>query len=366
MRRALAGGAAAVLLAGFLSGPSASATTSGGGIQRWAASYDAGAPAFSDAVAVTPDGSTVFVTGSTHLGPTGRWATLAYDASTGAEKWVATFRGSSDPDQWDRGYALAVSPDGSTLFVTGASFCSGCSSSGFNGFSTVAYDISTGTRVWVARYAVDGGASSIAVSPDGSEVFVNGLAAGGDASATVAYEASTGKRSWVIQSTDDPVYSGGALAVSPDSSTVFVAGTTEGSGFSCYRESGGYHVGGYDAADGTERWSAFYQVGSEHFCGTATALALSADGSKLFVTGYGGSGGAAFIYKAAVAAYDASTGTELWATQEDDIRVGAGGTVVDLAVSPDGSKVFVLGYDCAAHPCPRQPFVTIEIGRAHV
>lgn len=121
-------------------------SASGGGVQRWAASYLEGAPAFSDAVVLGPDGGTVFVTGTTAFGPSGHFATLAYDASTGAQKWVASYPTGSNP-QTGRGNALAVTPDGSTLFVTGSSTCSQCSDPSFEGYSTVAYDASTGARL---------------------------------------------------------------------------------------------------------------------------------------------------------------------------------------------------------------------------
>jgi hypothetical protein len=302
-------------------------------------------------VTLSPDGSTVFVTGTTAFGTSGQFATLAYDASTGAEKWVANYPGSSNPG-YGRGNALAVSPDGSTVFVTGSSSCSECDPT-FHGWATVAYDASTGTRLWVARYAAQGGPYSIAVSPDGSKLFVNGQTEGGEASATVAYDPSTGKQSWVIESNDGPVYWGGALSVSPDSSTVYVAGTSPLPGGSCTYQGGGYHTAAYDASDGTVRWSSSYQVASDYNCGTATSLGMSPDGSTVFVTGYGGSRDGSYMFGSGTVAYDALTGTQLWARQDDDIRVLAGDTVVSLGVRPDGSKVFVLRNDCAQYPsCP--------------
>lgn len=335
-----------VVVAGFTSSAErAAASTSGGGTQRWASSYGYGGPAFSFAVGVSPDGSTVFASGTTVYGSNkpGDAATLAYDASTGTEKWVATYSSGSDADQEDEATRLAVSPDGATIFVTGASRCWGCSGSYFHGWFTVAYDASTGAQLWVARYAATGGAYSIAVSPDGSKVIVNGQTDSGNASAAVAYDASTGEQLWVIKSSESPVY-WHALAVSPDSSTVYVAGAGP-----YYAEE--YHVAAYDASDGTERWSAHYPGW------IATALALSGDGSKVFVTGY--DAGSCCGSAAATVAYDASTGAEVWTTQDERIGVIAGDTKVLLAVSPDGSRVFVAGYDCIDDLCRDQPFATV-------
>ena len=51
-------------------------------------------------------------------GPSGSWdyGTVAYDAATGAQLWARLYDGlGQDDDPYD----LAVSPDGSRVFVTG-------------------------------------------------------------------------------------------------------------------------------------------------------------------------------------------------------------------------------------------------------
>jgi sugar lactone lactonase YvrE len=143
------------------------AWASSGGGQRWVASYRFGDKAFSDAVAVTPDGSTVFVTGTTDQGESdSHFATLAYEASTGAEKWVATFKLATDHDQYGRGNALAVSPDGSTVYVTGSTACFRCDDASLEGWATIAYDVASGDRLWVARFLAGVEPGSVAVSPE--------------------------------------------------------------------------------------------------------------------------------------------------------------------------------------------------------
>src|SRR5207249_4133212 len=91
------------------------------------------------------------------------------------------------------------SPDGTKVFVTGQSVGAGSS---FWDFATVAYDAATGTALWTRRY--DGAAHendfarSVAVSPDGTRVFVTGGSEGlGYDYATVSYRASTGATLWV-------------------------------------------------------------------------------------------------------------------------------------------------------------------------
>jgi hypothetical protein len=353
MRRAIAIAGVALTMAMLCPiDPALAAGASGGGTQSWGRSYEVGTPATSFDVGVSPDGQTVFTTGQTGERPR-HSVTMAYDASSGAQKWLDTYRSSSNDKQYDGAVRLAVSPDGSKVFITAQSSCGGCSGPGFNGVSTVAYDAATGDRLWVSRYAADGAAYSLEASPDGSKVFAQVQRAGGEASATIAYDASNGDTLWVIESTDAPVYWEG-LAVSPDGSTVYIAGTSQTSDALCWSYAGGYHVGAYNASDGSLRWSSSYRVKGNFNCGIATSVAASPDGSKVFVTGYGGHESDS---SAETVGLDSSNGDQMWSTRTNAVQ-GGGDGVTHLAVSPDSSKVFVTGRSCLFYPCPDQPFAT--------
>jgi DNA-binding beta-propeller fold protein YncE len=118
------------------------------------------------------------------------YATIAYDASTGAVRWVRRYDGPAGIG--DLAESVAVNPDGSAVYVSG--FSAGTIT--FFDYATLAYDASTGVVRWVSRYDGPGNAtdqpSSVATSPDGSSVYVTGESAGANFDydyATIAYEA---------------------------------------------------------------------------------------------------------------------------------------------------------------------------------
>jgi hypothetical protein len=181
-----------------LAGASDSAAISGG--QLWARRY--AGPGNGDdlarSVAVSPSGGTVFVTGYT-FGDTQEYTTVAYNAATGATLWARHYSGSGAGDS--QAYSVAVSPSGGMVYVTGTSI--GTTTTNYD-YATVAYNAATGAQVWARRYngpanGVDG-AAAVAVSPSGDTVFVTGFSTGvssNDDYATVAYNAATGAQLWV-------------------------------------------------------------------------------------------------------------------------------------------------------------------------
>jgi hypothetical protein len=317
------------------------------GSQAWLARYNGpanGSNDFASFVAVSPDGSKVFVTGdSTGLsGPDdySDYATVAYAAATGSQLWVRRYNGSGK--YFDEARSMAVSPDGSKVFITGYSF--GATSS--YDYATVAYAAATGAVLWVRRYNGPGNnydsAFSVAASPDGSKVLVTGASTGTTSSedyATLAYDASTGANLWVSRyngpgNGDDEAKD---LGVSPDGSTVFVTGCING----CFlAESSDYGTVAYAASTGSQLWARGHN-GPGNGEDEANALAVSPDGSTVFVTGF--SLGATTHNDYATAAYEATTGSVLWARRFNDPG-DFNDVAVSVAASPDGSKVFVIGY----------------------
>jgi hypothetical protein len=296
------------------------------------------------AIGVSPDGSEVFVTGTSFGVSEHDWATVAYDASTGAKLWAKRY---NDPlNGGDYAYALGVSPDGSQVFVTGRS-----DGLGYPGYATVAYDAATGNRLWVKTYNGPGYSdypTALGVSPDGSVVFVTGQSAsppsGESDYATVAYDADTGAKLW-LRRFNGPANGhdfATALRLSPDGSVVFVTGASNRAEFGT-PDGFDYATVAYDASTGTQLWAKRYN-GPGNLEDTANALGVSPDGSKVFVTGR--SFGSTSYNDYATVAYDASTGAKLWSKRYDADSNGDSATA--LAVSPDGSEVFVTGASIGA------------------
>jgi hypothetical protein len=301
------------------------------------------------AMGVNPAGTTVFVTGFSDGGARTSLdlVTVAYRAGTGRRLW--TYRYTGPGAHYDIGYALAVSPDGNTIFVTGSSAISTSN----DDYITIAYDAVTGSELWASRYNGPGNgtdvATSIAVSPDGSSTFITGESVGPDGStdyATVAYQSSTGVQLWVARhgSPEAGIDYAAAVAVSPDGTRVIVTGQNCAA---CKHDDFGTIA--YDAASGAQLWFATYD-GPAHAYDAAVALRMSPDGSRVYVTGTGSGIGTNLDYE--TVAYDTATGTQVWANSYDSLTHSYDyAKAIDVA--PLGDRIFVtgssgtVGYDAA-------------------
>jgi DNA-binding beta-propeller fold protein YncE len=300
------------------------------GAPLWDARYDgpAGADDAALDVAASPDGSRVYVTGLSDGDDfQDRWATVAYDAHTGAELWVA--RVETAPRFLIYGpQKLGVSHDGSMVFVTG----SGPTPDGDVAWVTLAYEALTGRQRWVsyASFAT-GFPADLAVSPDGSRVYVTSAAGqhGYEDVIVIAFDASTGRREAVARYStpgraQDVAY---AIGVSPDGSRVFVTG--EGAAQ--------YLTLAYSADLSSRLWASAYR-GPDGTTDVAHALAVSPDGTVVAVTGY--STGIQGRIEYGTVAYDAATGDLRWVAR---FGPAAGGDARDIVYRPDGAAVYVTG-----------------------
>lgn len=317
-----------------------------GGERVWVNEYD-GPKSGTDkteAIAMKPDGSAVFITGrSSGVGTHGDMATMAYDAE-GAEIWLARYDGPANGR--DHGKDIAVSPDGTTVYVVGSSEGTGSG----DDYVTIAYDSETGQELWTNRYEGSGAFGNddrpyaLAVSPDGETVFVTGTSGWlllSTDMATVAYDASTGDQMWAHRY-DGPGTSfvewdtGFDLVPSPDSSKVYVAGT-EGSA----TVDGDMNFGtlAYERDDGTLLWTATYD-GPANERDEAKAVTISADGETIYVTGNSRSSANNDFF---TIAYRTSDGTEIWSDHYDGPGAGHDGAVA-VALDPETDILYVAGY----------------------
>ena len=306
------------------------------GAQLWVKRYNGPANSFDNArsLAVSPDGESVFVTGDSSGTASGTdYATVAYNAATGAQRWVKRYNGPANKD--DKALSVAASPDGKTVFVTGSTYGRG-SVTNVN-YATVAYNAATGAQLWAQFYVGPAKldyALSVAASPDSKTVFVTGHSIGtgsGYDYATVAYNAATGAQLWVnrYNGPDNSTDNAYSVAVSPGGTTVYVTGDSYGA--TGIVESA---TVAYNAATGTQLWVNRYN--GPGTSGTADSVAVSPDGESVFVTG-SNSAGADY----ATVAYNAATGALLWVSRYRGS--GNGSTAHSVAVSPDGENVFVTG-----------------------
>jgi len=282
-------------------------------------------------ITVSPDGATVYVAGDLASAGFNDYLVIAYDAATGAQLWLTTPLTDSSVAQF---HAVAVSPDSKTVYVTGRrDFFGGHASKSYD---TLALNAATGATVWNTNTAfpahVSHSITSIAVSPDGSTVFVSG------SSGTVAYDAASGTRLWLDAYKQAYDRFRTSLAVSPDSATVYVTSGSNAPGSS----SPHYWTAALSAATGAQQWQATYR-GPDGNAGTA-AIALSPDGSAVYVTGSARQ--ASGLNEYATIGYDAATGHQLWLANYRTAQ--ANDSAAGLAVSPDGSTVYVTGTSAAS------------------
>jgi DNA-binding beta-propeller fold protein YncE len=226
--------------------------------------------------------------------------------------------------------AVAVSPDGTHVYV--AASVAGSGGVYDSDYLTLAYRAGTGTVAWAHRY--DGPAdidwpTDIAVSGDGKLVVVTGASTGlhGYRTATVGIEAVSGAQTWVRRTAG---MLGGSIVAAPSGSRTYLT-TEAGDDFLTIALTGW----------GGERWRSRYDGPGTGFAGDApAAIAVAPDGSAVFVTGSSWSDGHGYDY--ATVAYGTSDGARRWAKRYTHPAFDHD-EPADVGVSRDGGLVVVTG-----------------------
>ena len=296
------------------------------GSQVWVSTYDAGDRDRAMAIAVAPDGSRVFVVGiSAGAGTRSDYATVAYDAASGEELWVARYDGPAH--KRDEPRCIAVSD--TQVLVTGGSQSS--RDPNYYDVATTAYDVSTGQESWTTRVSHENSsdiANACEAAPDGSAFYVSGIHRTGlfrASAVTIAYSSKSGETLWRhrYDGTRHSWENAYAMMISADGSRVYVAGVTDVTGTEDYLTLA------YDASSGLLQWRRIYRSSSYEY---AFGLAVAPDGATVLVTGDAGGRIGTLAYS--------SEGSELWYR-----AYNPPGWVQfrSIAVAPDGSVAYITG-----------------------
>lgn len=316
------------------------------GDQLWVARYNgtANGSDFATSLTLNPGGDKLFVTGYSGGAAGNDYLTVAYSTATGAQLWVRRYNGPRSGD--DRATAV-VSPGNGKVYVTGAS--PGTASG--RDYATVAYSTATGAQAWVARYNGPGNrgdfATSVTASPDRAKVLVTGSSYGSGTSAddyaTVAYNSSTGARLWATRYNGPGNRGDGAVAVAvnPAGGKVFVTGTSYGSASTGQD----YATIAYSTGTGTQLWVRRYN--GLPMVDSASALVVPGNG-KIYVTGRTGGGDVVTdtVTDYATIAYNTTNGAQQWAARYNGPINGLDAAAA-IAAGPGGASVFVTGWSAA-------------------
>jgi outer membrane protein assembly factor BamB len=245
------------------------------GALLWEASYNpAGLTDFSAALALAPDEATVLVTGRSMVEAALYYdaATVAYDATSGAELWAARYFGIGGNGE-QVGNDVAVSPDGARVVTAGRTALLG---GAFHFGWVLAHDAASGVELWSEDVAGADSCLDVCVTADTAFVLA-ALASPSPGLGVFALDLADGSQRWhtaVLPSAVESYPS--ALELESDGTTLFVTGSVA--------LSPGAHdalTAALDASTGELLWTAIYDGGLGDDSGAA--LTLDAPGHRLFV-----------------------------------------------------------------------------------
>lgn len=197
-------------------------------------------------------------------------------ASNGTLQWVRRFGRSGN----DYGGEIALAPDGSRVFATGTLWCPDPDHrwAGYDDWMTASFRAGNGDRLWLSRFSgpqVDSNDVPNDIVADDSYVYVGGHSSSGGM-AVAAYDATTGSEAWATYhgSGGGGVFTGIALG---GNSLVAVGSSGH---------EADYRVYGLDPSTGAETWSNLLTPFSTNTWSLATDVTTSDVGSHAFVTGW--------------------------------------------------------------------------------
>ena len=241
----------------------------GNGLPTWVVvrPSEGGGVNFPTAIVLGP-GDAPYITGYNQREHLEDYATVKYNTD-GVEQWASFYNYSGNGP--DKAVDIAVD-DAGDAYVTGTS-ATAPAPSGINQYATVKYANDSGTQIWVSRDTGSGGPSEAgAIALGASAVYITGASADSafvDDYATIAYDKSSGSKLWATRFIDPAGKNADAadLAVLP-SGKILVTGTSIDSG-----DRGGMMTIRYTDS-GAVDWAALY---SGPYGSDAIAMAVAFD-----------------------------------------------------------------------------------------
>lgn len=296
-------------------------------------------------VRLSPNGKHLYAYGFSNYDATATdLAVVAFDTSSGDVEWVYHYDGGSA----EAAYGLAVSADGSTIYVGGM----GKLSTGRDELLAIALGASDGKPIWTTTYA-DPGNAVVTLGPglsaDGKRLYLGGTiwddGTVPSKAIGLALEASTGEIDWISRWTppDGELPNILALASAPDDTFYMTGYTRPASTFLvrsyltvAFRDDRAGHRG-------IVQWSRQYD-GGPHAGGINLAwdIAVARDGSTIAITGQGYRDSTNSVSDIETIAYD-DDGTQLWVGRWGGGADGNNATGYAVAIAPDGERVFSSG-----------------------
>jgi hypothetical protein len=323
------------------------------GREVWVAHARPNPPTVALSIAVSPNGAFVVVTGyeytslSINQNPYYLFLTNVYSAATGKLVWSKTYIGLGG--QANAATQVLISPDSRTAYVSGIITIPGPFQLPPANITTIAYNTANGKIRWSARFNGESGANIpevMTLSARGDMLFIAGQSQYRDPSpspvfryVTLAYSTRNGRERWeryyngYPDGTNEPF----GIAVDHRGSRVFVTGRAQYSG-SVSAPTYRYQTIGYDVRTGRALWSKSY-VAKTGQSDAATAIGVSPDGARVYVTGSSTQpdrvqGQALPVNGTATTiAYDSASGRQRWIIHASPTGLSAAGTVLTVSKS---------------------------------
>lgn len=313
---------------------------------------------FAHAMAASPDGARIYVTGDSETAngaPDLDLIAGAVSAADGTLLWATQYVGAGM--SWDIGHAITTSPDGARVFVAGHETVG----PGRRALVVLSLDAASGEQRWASRFEWPDGTrtagTAVKADPGGQRLYVGiGEATGGADEGSfglLSMDAETGSVLWVQRVAEAAQEAGHVVAVDFDASNgiVYATGHT------------GPHMGpdpffwlsgrrsltvAVDAATGQWLWKdrlegsgsgppeALAVLGPAASDNAPVGLRLHEESGRLFVAGSHHVKGTAVMSFAI--AYAEATGKRLWTSQDTMLSETSG-----LEVGADGGILHVAG-----------------------